>query len=110
MWFNVAKGEFVCLIGHSGCGKTTLLNILAGLDKASDGVIIVDDRELTGTSLDRAVVFQHHALLPWMTTIKTSTSQSIPLAQLVATEGARALPKIHRMVSEGDKKPRCRAA
>ena len=70
LWFNVAKGEFVCLIGHSGCGKTTLLNILAGLDKASDGVIIVDERELTGTSLDRAVVFQHHALMPWMTTIK----------------------------------------
>jgi len=69
VWFNVAKGEFVCLIGHSGCGKTTLLNILAGLDRASDGVLIVDDKEVTGTSLDRAVVFQHHALMPWMSAI-----------------------------------------
>ena len=67
VWFKIAQGEFVCLIGHSGCGKTTLLNILAGLDKASDGVILVDQKEVTGTSLDRAVVFQTHALLPWMT-------------------------------------------
>jgi nitrate/nitrite transport system ATP-binding protein len=70
VWFNVAKGEFVCLIGHSGCGKTTLLNILAGLDKASDGVCLVENREITGTSLDRAVVFQSHALLPWMSAMR----------------------------------------
>lgn len=67
VWFNVAKGEFVCLIGHSGCGKTTLLNILAGLDQASSGVVLVGGKEVVGTSLDRAVVFQSHALLPWMT-------------------------------------------
>jgi len=69
VWFNVKKGEFVTLIGHSGCGKTTLLNILAGLDKASDGYITVGGKEIVGTSLDRAVVFQSHALLPWMTTL-----------------------------------------
>jgi nitrate/nitrite transport system ATP-binding protein len=68
VWFNVAEGEFVCLIGHSGCGKTTLLNILAGLDSATSGVVIVDGQEVSGTSLDRAVVFQTHALMPWMTT------------------------------------------
>ena len=66
VWFDVAEGEFVCLIGHSGCGKTTLLNILAGLDAPTEGVIIVDDRELDGPSLDRAVIFQGHALMPWL--------------------------------------------
>ncbi len=66
IWFKVEKGEFVCLIGHSGCGKTTLLNILAGLDTPTSGGVIVDHEEVTGTSLDRAVVFQGHALMPWM--------------------------------------------
>jgi nitrate/nitrite transport system ATP-binding protein len=68
LWFGVEEGEFVCLIGHSGCGKTTVLNIIAGLDSASAGGVIVDGREVAGPSLDRAVVFQHHALMPWMTT------------------------------------------
>jgi len=66
LWFDVAKGEFVCLIGHSGCGKSTLLNILAGIDTPSKGVVIVDGKEISGPSLDRAVVFQGHALMPWM--------------------------------------------
>lgn len=67
--FTVAEGEFVCLIGHSGCGKTTLLNILAGLDGPSSGHVIVDGKEISGPSLDRAVVFQGHALMPWMSTM-----------------------------------------
>jgi len=67
IWFKVEDGEFVCLIGHSGCGKTTLLNILAGLDEPTGGVVIVDHEAVTGPSLDRAVVFQGHALMPWMT-------------------------------------------
>ncbi|MCQ4160077.1 ABC transporter ATP-binding protein [Roseomonas sp. GC11] len=66
IWFDIMPGEFVCLIGHSGCGKTTLLNILAGLEQASGGTVIVEGRELTGPGLDRAVIFQSHALLPWM--------------------------------------------
>ena len=66
IWFRINQGEFVCLIGHSGCGKTTMLNILAGLDLPSNGSVIVEGTEVTGTSLDRAVVFQSHALLPWM--------------------------------------------
>ncbi len=65
LWLRVDKGEFVCVIGHSGCGKTTVLNILAGLDTPSEGAILVDGREIAGTSLDRAVIFQGHALLPW---------------------------------------------
>jgi nitrate/nitrite transport system ATP-binding protein len=65
--FGIAKGEFVCLIGHSGCGKTTILNILAGLDKTDSGAILVGGKEAEGPSLDRAVIFQGHALMPWMT-------------------------------------------
>ncbi len=67
VWFGIERGEFVCLIGHSGCGKTTILNVLAGLDQPSDGTVIVDNREIDGPSLDRAVIFQGHALLPWLT-------------------------------------------
>ena len=64
--FAVVAGEFVCLIGHSGCGKTTVLNILAGLDSASEGYVFVAGREIDGPSLDRAVIFQSHALMPWL--------------------------------------------
>jgi nitrate/nitrite transport system ATP-binding protein len=65
--FSMERGEFVCLIGHSGCGKTTILNILAGLESASGGYVFVGGREISGPSLDRAVIFQSHALMPWMT-------------------------------------------
>jgi nitrate/nitrite transport system ATP-binding protein len=65
--FNIDKGEFVCIIGHSGCGKTTILNVLAGLDTASDGYAFMDGREIAGPSLERGVVFQSHALMPWLT-------------------------------------------
>ncbi len=67
LWLSMARGEFVCIIGHSGCGKTTVLNILAGLDTPSDGTVIVDNQAIEGPSLDRAVIFQSHALLPWRT-------------------------------------------
>ena len=69
VWFSMDKGEFVCVIGHSGCGKTTVLNILAGLDTPSEGAVVVDNQEITGPSLDRAVIFQGHALLPWKTVL-----------------------------------------
>ncbi len=69
VWFDVREGEFVCLIGHSGCGKTTLLNILAGLDRPTAGAVTVEGQEITGPSLERAVIFQGHALMPWMTVL-----------------------------------------
>ena len=65
--FTLDKGEFVCIIGHSGCGKTTILNVLAGLDTASSGHVFMDGREVAGPSLERGVVFQGHALMPWLT-------------------------------------------
>jgi nitrate/nitrite transport system ATP-binding protein len=65
--FAIAQGEFVCIIGHSGCGKTTILNVLAGLEQASGGHVIMGGREIAGPSLERGVVFQGHALMPWLT-------------------------------------------
>ena len=65
--FTLRQGEFVCIVGHSGCGKTTILNTLAGLERASDGHVIVDGREVVGPGLDRGVVFQGHSLMPWLT-------------------------------------------
>ena len=73
LWLSMARGEFVCIIGHSGCGKTTVLNILAGLDVPSAGAVIVDNEAIEGPSLDRAVIFQSHALLPWLTVMGNVT-------------------------------------
>ena len=64
---NVAKGEFVALIGHSGCGKSTLLNLIAGLTQPTEGVLLCANREIAGPGPERAVVFQNHSLLPWLT-------------------------------------------
>jgi nitrate/nitrite transport system ATP-binding protein len=63
----VAKGEFVTLIGHSGCGKSTLLNLIAGLLVPTSGVLLCDNREIAAPGPERAVVFQNHSLLPWLT-------------------------------------------
>ncbi len=64
---TVAKGEFVALIGHSGCGKSTLLNLIAGLTMPTQGSLICANREIAGPGPERAVVFQNHSLLPWLT-------------------------------------------
>jgi len=72
---TVRKGEFVSIIGHSGCGKSTLLNIVAGLTSATSGNVFVDNREVVEPGPDRAVVFQNHSLLPWL-----SVYQNVRLA------------------------------
>jgi nitrate/nitrite transport system ATP-binding protein len=68
--FRIHKGEFVCVTGHSGCGKSTILNILAGLDTASAGNVFMEGREVSGPSLDRGVIFQSHALMPWLSVLE----------------------------------------
>jgi nitrate/nitrite transport system ATP-binding protein len=65
--FSVAEREYVSVLGHSGCGKSTLLNIIAGIDKASEGYVYLDGKEIAGPGLDRMVVFQSFALMPWLT-------------------------------------------
>jgi nitrate/nitrite transport system ATP-binding protein len=75
VWLTVRKGEFVSIIGHSGCGKSTLLNIVAGLTPATQGNVFVDNREVVEPGPDRAVVFQNHSLLPWL-----SVYQNVRLA------------------------------
>ncbi len=66
---SIARGEFVCIIGHSGCGKSTVLNVLAGLDQPDAGFVFIDGKQITEPGLDRAVIFQSHALLPWKTAL-----------------------------------------
>ena len=72
---NVAQGEFVTLIGHSGCGKSTLLNLIAGLLRPTSGVLLCDRREIAAPGPERAVVFQNHSLLPWL-----SCAENVALA------------------------------
>src|SRR5688572_4535862 len=79
---EVVSGEFVALLGHSGCGKSTVLSILAGLDRATFGGVIIDGKEVTGPGPERAIVFQSPCLLPWLT-----AKQNVELA---ASQGAGA--------------------
>ena len=72
---NIKKNEIVSIIGHSGCGKSTLLNMIAGLDSQTKGNIILNNKEITGPGPERAVVFQNHSLLPWL-----SVYQNIEMA------------------------------
>ncbi len=86
---SIRKGEFVSLIGHSGCGKSTLLNLIAGIAQPTQGVLLCAGKEIRGPGPDRAVVFQNHSLLPWLTCF-----QNVYLAVervFSATESARRL-------------------
>ncbi|HXO71513.1 MAG TPA: ABC transporter ATP-binding protein, partial [Bradyrhizobium sp.] len=67
VYLTIEKGEYVSIIGHSGCGKSTLLNIVAGLTDATMGCVLLENREVNSPGPDRAVVFQNHSLLPWLT-------------------------------------------
>ncbi|NLP30444.1 MAG: ATP-binding cassette domain-containing protein [Clostridiales bacterium] len=67
---QIKEGEFVCIIGHSGCGKSTLLGILAGLLLPDSGRVLIEGKALTGPGTERAIVFQHYSLFPWMSAYK----------------------------------------
>ena len=67
---EIEKGEFVCVVGRSGCGKSTLLNLIAGLEKPTEGEILLNSRPVTGPGSDRIVMFQEHALFPWLNVIQ----------------------------------------
>jgi NitT/TauT family transport system ATP-binding protein len=82
--FDIAAGEFVCLLGPSGCGKTSILNVLAGLDRPSAGRALLDGSPIQGPGPDRAVLFQDPALFPWL-----SVRANVELAlELIAVGGA----------------------
>jgi nitrate ABC transporter ATP-binding subunit len=85
---QVQPGEFVCILGHSGCGKSTVLSIVAGLDEATYGGVIIEGSEVRGPGTDRAVVFQSPCLLPWLT-----ARENVELAR--ARRGAAAMPADH---------------
>lgn len=106
---QINKGEFVSLIGHSGCGKSTVLNLVAGLHLPTDGGVIVDSREVSGPGPDRAVVFQNHSLLPWLTVY-----QNVELAvkQIAGNKGKHWIREqvehyldLIQMTQAADKKP-----
>src|SRR5262245_18322863 len=64
---SIDRGEYVSIIGHSGCGKSTVLNIVAGLLPVTRGAVLLENQEVNDPGPDRAVVFQNHSLLPWLT-------------------------------------------
>jgi len=82
---SITEGEFVSLIGHSGCGKSTVLNIVAGLHQATSGGVLLDGKEVNEPGPERAVVFQHHSLLPWL-----SAYENVELAVKQVFKGAKS--------------------
>ncbi|WP_127025542.1 ABC transporter ATP-binding protein [Rheinheimera mangrovi] len=90
---HIKKGEFVSLIGHSGCGKSTVLNIVAGLHQASAGGVILNQKEVTEPGPERAVVFQNHSLLPWLTVY-----QNVELAVKQQSKGKKTKAEIRDWV------------
>ena len=91
---KVKKGEFICLIGHSGCGKSTVLSIIAGLERASVGGVIIDGTEVIEPGVDRGVVFQQPNLLPWMTAFE-NVMLAVEAAQPGLSHKRRALVATH---------------
>jgi nitrate/nitrite transport system ATP-binding protein len=87
---KIAEGEFISIIGHSGCGKSTVLNIVAGLHQATEGGVILDGKEVNDPGPDRAVVFQHHSLFPWLTVY-----ENVELAVKQVFKGQKTKKQMH---------------
>jgi nitrate/nitrite transport system ATP-binding protein len=107
---QIARGEYVAVIGHSGCGKSTLLNVIAGLLPASGGGVVLDGREIAGPGPDRAVVFQNHSLLPWLTcyeNIRLAVDQTLSKTMNRAERHDWVLENLAlvRMTQAKDKRP-----
>lgn len=90
---KVKRGEFISLIGHSGCGKSTVLNMVAGLNRATQGGILVNGKEVTEPGPERAVVFQNHSLLPWLTVY-----QNVELAVKTVFKKQKSKTEMHDWV------------
>lgn len=90
---KIGKGEFVSLIGHSGCGKSTVLNIVAGLHQATTGGVVLNGKEVNSPGPERAVVFQNHSLLPWL-----STYQNVELAVKQVSKGKRSRAEMREWI------------
>ena len=107
---RIAKGEYVAVIGHSGCGKSTMLNVVAGLLPPTLGGVLLDGREVDGPGPDRAVVFQNHSLLPWLTcyeNIRLAVDQTLSKTMKRAERHDWVMQQLAlvRMVAAKDKKP-----
>jgi nitrate/nitrite transport system ATP-binding protein len=107
---KVAKGEYISIIGHSGCGKSTLLNIVAGLLMVSVGGVLLEGREVNAPGPDRAVVFQNHSLLPWLTVRENVALGVDKVFRRTKTKAERrewieANLELVRMNHAGDKRP-----
>ncbi|MEA9600489.1 ABC transporter ATP-binding protein [Polynucleobacter sp. AP-Sanab-80-C2] len=107
--FEIERGEFVCIIGHSGCGKTTILNVLAGLEEATTGDSIMLGRRIQGPGLERGVVFQGHALMPWMTALQNVAfavkSKYPDWSKVQITEHSKKYLEMVGLVNAENKKP-----
>jgi nitrate/nitrite transport system ATP-binding protein len=107
---RVARGEYIAVIGHSGCGKSTMLNVVAGLLPATLGGVLLEGREVAGPGPDRAVVFQNHSLLPWLTcyeNIKLAVDQTLSKAMTRRERHEWVLEQLAlvRMTAAKDKRP-----
>ena len=93
VFLKIEEGEFISLIGHSGCGKSTVLNIIAGLYQATTGGVILDGKEVNEPGPERAVVFQNHSLLPWL-----SVYQNVELAVKQVFKGKKNKQQMHEWI------------
>ena len=103
---SVRQGEFVSIIGHSGCGKSTLLNLIAGLELVTRGALFCAGREIAGPGPQRAMVFQNHSLLPWLTCfanvyLAVESVFGADEGLLVCPEGAACLSAARRLRADG---------